>query len=79
MTTTTTSPHRPSSTARVALTLGALSAALLLGPISVHAAGTGTGDGVAATASAHGAGRFHGCTAPDFPVPGQDPHCPPGA
>ncbi|WP_317232794.1 hypothetical protein [Clavibacter capsici] len=74
---TMTSPRRPSSTARVALALGALSAALLLGPIAVHAAGTGTD--VAATASAHGAGHFHGCTAPDFPVPGQDPHCPPGA
>ncbi|QIS38122.1 hypothetical protein [Clavibacter capsici] len=76
---TMTSPRRPSSTARVALALGALSAALLLGPIAVHAAGTGTGTEVAATAAAHGAGHFHGCTAPDFPVPGQDPHCPPGA
>ncbi|OUE23883.1 hypothetical protein BFL36_07485 [Clavibacter michiganensis] len=69
---TTTSPRRPSTAARAALALGALSAALLLGPIAVHAA---AGTGAATTASGHG--HYDGCVAPDWPVPGQAPICPP--
>ncbi|MBD5382828.1 hypothetical protein ACR8AL_00690 [Clavibacter sepedonicus] len=74
MTTTGTASRRPSTAARSALALGALSAALVLSPMAAHAA-----TGVDTTAAASGAGYFHGCIAPDYPIPGQDPHCAPGA
>jgi hypothetical protein len=74
MTTTRTASLRPSTAARSALALGALSAALVLSPIAVHAAA-----GVDTSASGYGGGHFHGCTAPDWPMPVQTPHCPPGA
>ncbi|MBM7412531.1 hypothetical protein JOE38_002354 [Clavibacter michiganensis] len=72
MTTTRTASRRPSIAARSALALGALSAALVLSPLAAHAAA-----GVDTTAAAWGAGHFHGCVAPDWPIPGQDPRCPP--
>ncbi|OUE20705.1 hypothetical protein BFL34_01523 [Clavibacter michiganensis] len=74
MTSTSTASLRPSTAARSALALGALSAALVLSPMAAHAAA-----GVDTTAAASRAGHFHGCVAPDWPIPGQDPHCPPGA
>jgi len=74
MTTTRTASRRPSTAARSALALGALSAALVLSPMAAHAA-----TDLDTSAAASGAGHFHGCVAPDWPIPGQDPHCPPGA
>ncbi|AJW77972.1 hypothetical protein [Clavibacter michiganensis] len=74
MATTRTTSRRPSTAARSALALGALSAPLVLSPMAAHAAA-----GVDTTAAASRAGHFDGCVAPDWPIPGQDPHCHHGA